>query len=312
MVPLRINGIRLSRNLLHIRHDLHTGHPPLSAHKILSEHRINMVCAGIHFPGMSRGKVSCCLDTADRDRITGLSDERVLVADSDVAMVSIYPHNGNVRIAGQMVQVLGRSGIRFHHLVSSNAMVSVVVDAADQDTLMLQLQESFELPVSHTPFCQEVDTDIRQFLKKYPETRATYVEEKIKTYGVQVVAGLNLMRIENRNGNDWARAGEQMAHLKDGMARFHFVSALCHDDGSGMLFCLTGPDAGDTAADMIFFHGPHFGDRYRILDTALACLELSEIPLILVGCTGASITLVTPSGFGETARGALACGFEAP
>lgn len=81
------------------------------------------------------------------------------------------------------------------------------------------------------------------------------------------------------------------------------------------MFFLTDPGAGGPSlgkADLIGFHGPHFGDRYRILQTALDCLESQRVPLLIAGCTGASVSLVVPQGAGAEARHALARGFEAP
>lgn len=56
---------------------------------------------------------------------------------------------------------------------------------------------------------------------------------------------------------------------------------------------------------MLYFHGPHFGDRYGIFNAAAACLENEGLELLLAGCTGASVTLVLPMGQGTAAVSAL-------
>ncbi|MCG8341288.1 MAG: hypothetical protein MI684_00400 [Chlorobiales bacterium] len=99
--------------------------------------------------------------------------------------------------------------------------------------------------------------------------------------------------------------------------KFHFISMLpcskvTRPDSTVQIIRDSGQDHDARPVDFIAFHGPHFGDRYRILDTALDCLEKAGLPLVLAGCTGASINLVLPQGQGRAAREALSRGFEAP
>ncbi len=280
-------------------------------YQILSEHRINMVCAGLH--SINTAQVfSCCLEEKHRKqaaRIPGCSPDL-----PDVCMVSIYPHHGNHQVPGTLLRMLGHAGIRFVQLVSSHAMICVVIETRDQDRVISLLESAFALPPSHTPYYQEIEEDISRFLQKYPETRAFYVEEKIKTYGIGRMPGLELHQTRCTL-KELADAGEKMAGMARLDKKFYFVSAMPGPKDLYDLFLLTDPDTGGTpamTADFISFHGPHFGDRYKILGTAMDCLAAGRVPVILAGCTGASISLVVPAGRGQDAQNALVSGFESP
>ena len=84
-----------------------------------------------------------------------------------------------------------------------------------------------------------------------------------------------------------------------------------------MLFLLTGKSLGIAAhkictAELLSFHGPHFGDRHSIISRALNCLSQKSIPVLQADCTGASIGIVLPQGKGEAAKQALVDVFEIP
>ena len=311
MKQISINGIRLSRKMAQAGRYSVPGKNNTPIYQILASHRINMVCAGLHC--LDKTQVfSCCLEAEHKQTAVRLLEE---ISDlSDVCMVSIYPHHNRSAVPGKLLCMLGQAGIGFVHLVSSPAMVCVVIDVRDQNRVISLVESAFDLPSSHTPYFQEIAEDISCFLQKYPETRAFYVEEKIKTYGIGLTSGLELHQIRC-TGGELADAGAHLADMARLDKKFYFVSAMAGPQHAYDLFFLTDPGAGGTfamPADFISFHGPHFGDRYKILGTAMDCLGAGGVPVILVGCTGASISLVVPAGRGQDARNALASGFEAP
>lgn len=350
MIP--INGIRLSREMIQVRQDYS---PELSGdfqpeYKRLSRDRINMTCVGMHHHSF-RTWFSCCLEKNHlnkekipvRPHMAGPEEPGILAPKdkteiilSDVCIVSIYPHHSNIKILACLLEIFSRTDIMFRHMVSSNAMLSFVVESRFQDRVISFIQNTFLLPDSHTPFKQ--DLDISQVLKKYPETQASYVEERIKTYGICVVPDLSLFRL-SMAPEDLSAWGSFLCSMDKTDTRFFFSSGLgpackeaqdpdfCYDLAlvtaplaPADRRCLTKKLPGFHArssivldtGDLISFHGPHFGDRYRILDTALSCMARAGLPILYVGCTGASISLVVPSGRGQLAREALEMGFEAP
>jgi hypothetical protein len=270
-----------------------------------------MVCAGLH--RLESGNAfSGCVENRYREALVGLAREDPTVsAPAYVTQVFVYPHRRRLAVPLVVLEMLDAEEIPFYHLVTSPAVICVVIDTRYQDRVIALLEKTFALPSSHTPYIQEIDQDISVLLKKYPETRSTYVEEKIRTYGIQLIQGLftvPLQMIRNR-----------LTQMAD--SEFHLMSVIPHSDRTGwdedaVIVLRDGFLAGESRAgqsvDLITFHGPHFGDRYRILQTALNCLENERVPLRVAACAGASISLVFPAGAGNAAKTALEKGFDAP
>ena len=68
----------------------------------------------------------------------------------------------------------------------------------------------------------------------------------------------------------------------------------------------------DAGVELVYFHGPHYGDRYGIVHAALSALESDDVPVLGVACSGASVYLVLPKGKAEAARNALSNAFVVP
>jgi aspartokinase len=67
-----------------------------------------------------------------------------------------------------------------------------------------------------------------------------------------------------------------------------------------------------TPAELVFFQGPHFGDRYGIADVALEALAGKGVEMMAIVCSGACVYVVLPEGKSEEAVLALAETFEIP
>ncbi len=68
----------------------------------------------------------------------------------------------------------------------------------------------------------------------------------------------------------------------------------------------------DSPVELIYFQGPHYGDRYGIASAAIMALAEKEVPLLAVVCTGASVYLITPQGKASAARNSLSDAFSTP
>jgi len=68
----------------------------------------------------------------------------------------------------------------------------------------------------------------------------------------------------------------------------------------------------DNPVELVYFQGPHYGDRYGIAGSAVTALTDREVPLLAVVCTGASVYLITPKGMACAARNALSAAFSTP
>lgn len=66
------------------------------------------------------------------------------------------------------------------------------------------------------------------------------------------------------------------------------------------------------SVDVLFFHGPHFQDRYGIAEAAFSALDPSSITLHAAGCTGTSIYMIVDGGEAERTREMLSKAFTIP
>lgn len=177
-----------------------------------------------------------------------------------------------------------------------------------------------------------VQEDTRLSGKKNAETIAVYWEPKVKTYGFQVSKGLSLVEIFVSPGQ-LAEWGENIQALEDAVAHFVFVLIQQALGGGFHVYLLMegrehetileqsrplfSEGQGDSThiispVEMIHFQGPHFGDRYGIVDTAFNALNKAAISILAAACTGASIYLVLPEKKAEPAKSVLKEIFEIP
>ena len=64
--------------------------------------------------------------------------------------------------------------------------------------------------------------------------------------------------------------------------------------------------------DILFFHGPHFQERYGIAAAVFQAIDPQNVTLHCVGCTGTSVYLVVDAGQAEQARAMLSASFTVP
>ena len=163
------------------------------------------------------------------------------------------------------------------------------------------------------------------------ETVVMYWESQIKTYGFQVVKDLALYkyRIPADLPAEWARAIER---IEDGPNRFHLLCAQLNESSELDLGLLCEPEQGVSLArriaaeipaagdrlqvtfpvELIFFQGPHFGDRFGIADFTYKALKEKSDLLLAAVFACASIYLILPEGAADETRTRLAAAFRIP
>lgn len=164
------------------------------------------------------------------------------------------------------------------------------------------------------------------------ETIAVYWEPRVKTYGFNEVTDLSLVEFGIRP--------EQMADLGFGVQELgglgiNLLLVLAQNLGDEHLglyllikyeweeriithlgqiiggdpresICVTSP------VGLIYFQGPHFGDRYGIADSAFRALSRNAIPILAAGCSASSIYLVLPEERIKEGKTFLSRAFESP
>jgi aspartokinase len=164
------------------------------------------------------------------------------------------------------------------------------------------------------------------------ETIAVYWEPKPKTYGFKEVIDLFLLDIEIRPGKmpQWGLWLMELADLDIG---FHLILAKYSTHQKLRLYILLEKLWADRVlsyigkkidldsekdfhlnfpVELISFHGPHFGDRYGIADTAFKALDGQGVPVLITVCSGAAVYIVLPEKKLQDARPLLLEAFLAP
>lgn len=160
------------------------------------------------------------------------------------------------------------------------------------------------------------------------ETIAVYWEPKIKTYGIARKTGLCMVSLTTPLSHTVKLVKKLGSH--PGLCEtLVLISAASHPE-KGLRTCLVfdgsvnpgenQPDPfsnliGDTSdhcrleiipdVEMVYFHGPHYGDRYGIASTVLTALMAADVPLLASVCSASSIYLVVPKGLSAAASNAL-------
>ena len=164
------------------------------------------------------------------------------------------------------------------------------------------------------------------------ETIAVYWEPKVRTYGFQVQENLRVWLLDIRADRlgDW---GERLAGIGDAELSYRWLMAqpgeagrttlwlICDDAGAervARFIEAQTPADGDFGAelhapvDVVFFQGPHYGDRYGIADFTCKALQAQQIPLLAMICCVNSVNLVLPAQWGAKAKALLSEEFIIP
>jgi aspartokinase len=140
------------------------------------------------------------------------------------------------------------------------------------------------------------------------ETIAVYWEPRIKTYGFQRLTDLALIEF-SYPFHEIKSLGEILSQDELQNMKPRFMIAQESDGEVSFIFCLPVEEGKDFHKSLeknlrpithryiypvgiIFFHGPHFGDRYGIADATFSTLSNADIEVIASGCSSSSVFLV--------------------
>jgi len=164
------------------------------------------------------------------------------------------------------------------------------------------------------------------------ETIAVYWEPIIKIYGFLEKTGLCLFRI-TLAFDQMTACGALIQKIEAGDGRFLMATGRMLDGKSLQLQLLFEKRAADRYRDelnklttcdpriafsvdapveLIYFHGPHFGDRFGIADAAFGALAREKFLVLAAACTGASVYIVVPENTARTAVEILSKKFVMP
>ncbi|MBS3732624.1 MAG: hypothetical protein KGY42_06925 [Desulfobacterales bacterium] len=336
---MQMNGLRVSDRLVRLAQVFTDQWDPrlIPLYRKLAADRINISFLYLNYL-VPAGQISCLVEPEiltrlTRDSVPGGAIPVKPEAPADAGLVSAFPHRFDPAAIGTILRAVGRKEIQWYCMASSGSMLAIAMDYARQEQAVDVIARNIGLPENHVPIFPGQDYDpIARSLKTAPETVARYVESRIKTYGIQVYTGLTLcsLRLRAEALEKWSRAMSEKGY------RFFYACAAPMDNERLELEILL--DAGDPGtrsfdidayalsadsdlqnpmtvyenAEMICFHGPHFGDRYGIADKALGRIAQAGVPVWLAGCVGATVSIVLPPDTAEKAAKALSAVFEMP
>jgi len=140
------------------------------------------------------------------------------------------------------------------------------------------------------------------------ETIAVYWEPRIKTYGFQRITDLALIEFSCPLSKIKS-LGKILSQDELIVLRPKFIISQVSNHEISFIFCLPLKESKDFHTSLeknssptlhkyihpvsiIFFHGPHFGDRYGIANATFSSLSKAGMKIIASGCSSASVFLV--------------------
>lgn len=153
------------------------------------------------------------------------------------------------------------------------------------------------------------------------ETIALYKEEHIKVYSITRKSDLMLV-VLSFPANQLELLGQRIDEISNETLRFELVTYHAANKSMTELHLLIDQKTIDPIretlthweentpqtrlkfkepVDILYLHGPHFQDRYGIVDTAFNALLPNNIEILVSGCAGTSMYIVTPAFQGQIA-----------
>lgn len=278
----------------------------------------------------SFSRVNLVVDGGDREKILDLSRPFLTgsrAETSECAVLSIFPHRNNPAVAGAFLEGFAGEDLPIAGLAHSNAALSAIVDEGRVRKTANALFERFLFSPYRTPMDWKLAQKGKE--KLYREVVATYQERRPKVYGLEWRDENDLFNVSDRRQGLVESVGRAFHDLASRKIELPFVlSGPCGEDARIHLsFCLprSGPSA-ETAlrigrefkvetvpsAALFSMNGPHFSERYGIVNDLLLSFRRAGVTLLALSCAVSSISGVVPSDqIREVVRLIQGC-FEVP
>ena len=163
------------------------------------------------------------------------------------------------------------------------------------------------------------------------ETIAVYWESKVKIYSITLVTDLSMLRLTYPIETT-EKVGKSLTVLEDSVQRFELVTQDNVDAARSQvnLFIRRSKQKAvkeesvklrnelqakvilDSHVELVYLHGPHFQDRFGIVEIVFSALKSGKIEILAAGCAGTTIYIALPHGQGEPANQVLRNTFIIP
>ncbi|SHO49534.1 hypothetical protein [Desulfopila aestuarii] len=329
---ISIGGIKLSPELAQFSCSCPKNDPNFltSLLQAIAGQQINIVYFSLTDAG-DNFNLSFCIEAVHHPNVVGLFPHfdyqvsQVQHLDS-VGTVTIFPHRNSLNLLGRVLATCGADNLSIFGLLTSISALSFTAPYSSLDDTVTKLTTLLDLPDNHAPFRPQ------SILVNMVETVAVYWEPVIRVYGIDIVKDVALLELTFRP-EDCALLGQLLMQFKEEGRGFVMVLLETTATGNLRIYLalrqevatrfhqqlenFTQKDYTLSArlteqVEVLFFHGPHFQDRYGIVEALFRSVNQQEITLHLVGCTGTSVYLVVGDGEATRARDMLAGDFVVP
>ncbi len=285
---------------------------------------LNTVNGGCAAVCMSRHDFDQYSSAPDAVQSSGIRAELL----SSTGSLTIFPHQSRLRMLGVLLENFAKNSLPLYSLCSSISALVINTDFCQLERAAQALQTSFQLPENHAPFRQQTRQDrienetVGGDHHSVVETAAAYWEPVIKIYGSSLKKDL-LITTAHVHQSRLAELGKELQAVEGGRGFFEMALMQRVDDNGyklGLLYEKQKVEAyralfsravdlfsqiEHRTAELLYFHGPHFHDRYGVASAALSSLQKEGCELFAVGCSGTSIYLITPEKKAQRSADAL-------
>jgi aspartokinase len=297
---------------------------------ILADHKVNLPYATCGWDRHAWG-LTIVVETGDAVRASaaleaGLGERPGLHPGG--AILSIFPHRKNPEIIRTLFETFEREGVAPDAMASSPSAISLVIDQAMLNRASSALFGPFTFSAYRTP----ADWKLAQKGKEqiYKEVVASYQEKRPKVYGLEYQDHQVLLQAKLERGQMAILAPLFRRLSSPGLSLAFLTAGPCQGQmQEEIAFCVPGSEEGPcqqalhhtaphaditsfVSAAVFSMNGPHFGDRYGIVNELLRAFDAHHVDLLGLSCTIASITGVVPSGRLPAAINAIQTRFDIP
>jgi aspartokinase len=298
--------------------------------RVLAENRINLPFLTI-LCDSGLWSINIIVDAADQEKTAVLIGEhfgRFPSAFSRSAILSVFPHRRNPEVSGRLFEMFDKQGLDPDALANSPSAISLVVKEELLQTASNALFEPFSFSAYRTPEDWKLAQKGKEEL--YKEVVATYQEKRPGVYGLEYLEGQELIQLRVDRSSMAVVGHSFKGFARLGLSLTFLATSPAHESTREILsFCLPfsesstyrrvisrmAPEMDVEAVSPVTtftMNGPHFGDRYGIVSELLRTLEESNIRLLALSCTVASITGVVPQDQSHAAVAAIEAAFDVP
>ena len=155
---IRVDGIKLSQELVHFTFSSRPGKKDLNTRLLrsMAENRIN--CPILFYSAMDPcSKGAFCIIVEESHRL-----DQMLALDADlkasvhcispVGAISLFPHKFSLNLLGCLMHVFGKTGLPIYGMAASLSALTLTTDFHVLDGAIDSLMPYISLPLNHAPF----------------------------------------------------------------------------------------------------------------------------------------------------------------